>query len=699
MFPVWAESGELLELTPNRLSERLETAKAGNDREMLDFTNLQIDLRSSNRELADLFYAKLQRKLNETNPPLGLDLSGSQIRGTLDFKRLSLNVPLYGQTLSPLLSEEERQQLDRDRRRVSQLRQLSSTLLSDLEMPNASNFQVTVFRGRLKLVGTRFVDGVDWTNTFFLDGVDALGTVFAGGLNSAEARFSKVFRFRNGQVAGSAIFRNSIFFGQASFDRVRFGDFVSFSGVTFEATANFRQANFEGRTDFERAKFVATADFSQTNWCDRAIFSKTKFVESLYLTSAMFAESLNFRESQLTKPINLRGASLMGLADFSDAQFSPNAYLNISNLTFDSDRVQVIGNPGKIGEVISIPTLEGNENLLRNLVRNFRDLEQIEDANQVNYKRILLVQKDLLKRLRGTNINTANPDRLQKTGFSEEQVVEIFKRRQEQPFANLSEVLNLETIPLSTYIKVRDRLIASPPIFWRKRIQLLLKLFAVTILLALSRYGTNFSLVFGVGAIEIAYFSLLFWLVDRFRRRLPNAIVPNQEESIYMLASGLTIVGLGLTSVFQNSPQPWLTLTCLALVSLPIPGILLFRIYREGRYHNLMDLSYFVEDGGFRQLRLMIGRLPIMPRFPFFRDRFEPILSDRRWNWLNYYDFSLNNLLKFGFNDIRLRDRYMPGLITALAWYQWGLGLLYVTLLLWTLSRTIPGLNLFLYLK
>jgi hypothetical protein len=53
--------------------------------------------------------------------------------------------------------------------------------------------------------------------------------------------------------------------------------------------------------------------------------------------------------------------------------------------------------------------------------------------------------------------------------------------------------------------------------------------------------------------------------------------------------------------------------------------------------------------------------------------------------------------LKFGFNDIRLRDQHMPGLVSSLVWYQWGLGLLYVGLLLWTISRTIPGLNLFIY--
>ncbi len=132
---------------------------------------------------------------------------------------------------------------------------------------------------------------------------------------------------------------------------------------------------------------------------------------------------------------------------------------------------------------------------------------------------------------------------------------------------------------------------------------------------------------------------------------------------------------------------------------MPIPLMLLWRLYQQGRYHDLIDVTYFVEDGSLRQLRLLIGRLPVMPRFTFFRDRYMPILWDRRWNWLNYYDFSLNNLLKFGFNDIRLRDEHLPGIITTLVWYQWGLGILYLALLLWTLSRTIPGLNLLIYLK
>ena len=135
------------------------------------------------------------------------------------------------------------------------------------------------------------------------------------------------------------------------------------------------------------------------------------------------------------------------------------------------------------------------------------------------------------------------------------------------------------------------------------------------------------------------------------------------------------------------------------VILIPIPLSLVSLIYKRGRYHDLIEISYFLLDGGMRQLQLLIVRLPVIPEFHFFRDRYTPLVWERRWNWLNYYDFSLNNFMKLGFNDIRLRDQHLPGLISALVWYQWILGLLYIVLLLWTLSRTIPGLNLLIYLK
>jgi hypothetical protein len=106
-----------------------------------------------------------------------------------------------------------------------------------------------------------------------------------------------------------------------------------------------------------------------------------------------------------------------------------------------------------------------------------------------------------------------------------------------------------------------------------------------------------------------------------------------------------------------------------------------------------------LQSQGVRTIELRQLNINLRSENAEFRDHYMPILWDRRWNWLNYYDFSLNNLLKLGFNDIRLRDKHLPGIISALVWYQWSLGILYIALLFWTLSRTIPGFNLIIYLK
>jgi len=255
--------------------------------------------------------------------------------------------------------------------------------------------------------------------------------------------------------------------------------------------------------------------------------------------------------------------SLLEQVDFSNARFLGDAYLNVANIRFDSDQAKIIGDAGEIGRLLWVPTLQGNEDVLRNLVRNFRSLQQISDANQLEY------------------------------------TTQRLRRRQ-----------------LGSHLVLGGK--TSSPLGW-----ILEGLYWVglSLLLLLSRYGTSFWLVFGVGMAAIAYFGLLFWLVDRFRRRIPQPIIPTAFEIPWMLGSYSLLTFAGVTAIFRSSDQPWLTLACLGGVILPMPTLLLWQLYRQGRYHDLMDVSYFVEDGSLRQLRLLIGRLPVMPRFEVFRDR------------------------------------------------------------------------------
>lgn len=683
-------------LTLETLQARLKSPTLSEGARTLDLRRFVIDLRPENAAFRDQFYQLIKAQIQRSSTPLGLDFSYSLIQGELDMGDLGLQVPLYGQTSLPLFNQAEQAQLQRDRRRLSQLSQLSQSLLAQAQ---AAPLQITVLRGNLTLVQTRFEGFAEFTNTFFLNRVEADGAIFTQDTDWSEARFGRSASFTNAVFQREARFRSALFFDRTRFNQAQFLGNSNFQSSEFQAAASFHQAAFKQFANFSRIQWQEIADFAQTHWYDNVLFDRDKFAKSLFLTETVFERLASFRQAQFNQSVNLRGASILGQADFADAGFASNAYLNIPNLQFDPKQATILGDPGQLGRVLSVPTLQGNETLLRKLVQNFRQLQQIPDANQIEYTKEKLRLQALRQRLLGTDLNTASASQLQHIGFSAEQVDEILNTRTQQTFRSLNDLLKLDKVDLATYIKVRDRVVAGEPLSLTSWVLTGLYWLGLSLLLLLTRYGTSFWLVFGVGLVAIAFFSVVFWLVDRLRRLAPKPIVPTSVETIWVL-SGFSVLSLtGLSAIFRTAEHPWFTLACLAFVIVPLPGILLGLIYRQGRYHDLMNISYFVEDGTLRQLRFLIGRLPVIPSYPLFRERYSAILWDKRWSWLNYFDFSLNNLLRFGFNDIRLRDEHMPGLVTALAWYQWSIGILYFALLLWTLSRTIPGLNLLIYFK
>ena len=626
-FPALAAS-ERVALTLPVLQERLNSPILSEGVSTIDLRNFIIDLTSENAAFREQFYQELQAHLNRSKQPIGLDFSQSLIKGELGASQLGLLTPLSQVSLPQLFTPTEQEELQQDKRFLSE--------------PGEQITSVTVFRGPLILNGSSFTAKVDFAKTIFLQRVEATDATFAQEANWSETRFGRIADFSRTTFRQKINFNNSTFFGSAKFRQVHFLGSADFVRSHFQSEANFSQSEFTQLANFTQIQSLKNIDFSQINWRDRVIFSKSHFLQCLSFSNSTFEKSIAFRATRFEGLIGFQDVKLLEQVDFSNALFSSNTSLNVAGLAFDSDQAKILGDTGVIGREISLPKLEGNETVIRNLVRNFRKLEQIADANQIEYTKELL--------------------RLQQLGN------------------DILEVL------FKNFLGFR----------W---IQNLFHWLFLTLLILLSNYGTNFSLVFGVGILAIGYFGFLFWLSDRWRRRIPTPIIPNRYDTILMTASVVLLALIGLTNIFASSELPWITLTCLGLILFPIPMGLVFRLYQKGRYHDLIDSSYLVEDGSMRQLRLLIVRLPVIPEFPFFRDRYTPLIWERRWNWLNYYDFSLNNFLKLGFNDIRLRDRHLPGTISALVWYQWSLGILYIVLLLWTLSRTIPGLNLLIYLK
>ncbi|MFN7569339.1 MAG: pentapeptide repeat-containing protein [Microcystis sp.] len=615
-------------LTVTLLQERLSAPVLKEGMTTIDLANLVIDIRDENKELQEQFYQQIQGQINRAKQPLGLDFSNSLIQGNFIASRLGLPTPLTKVALATLLSPTEEQLLQQD-----------ENFLFDSDEPV---FNVTVFRGPVKLQGTVFMGEVDFSKTFFLQIVEAMAAKFSRESNWVESRFARVAKFTKANFMGDVNFSQSQFLNKAIFRSAHFKSITNFHRSHFTAEAYFDQTKYDKLADFTRTFWEKEANFSQSQWRDRPLFSKSRFLSLLTFRNATFEKSGAFRSSYFNGVVSFQDVKLLDQVDFSNSTFTNNSYLSVSGLAFDSDKAKILGDRGVIGQAIYLPNLAGNETVLRNLVRNFRSLEQIADANQIEYKTEKLRLQQLKQKLN-----------------------------------------NISVIRLINLTWVADFLHTS----------------FLTLLLLLSQDGTNFSLVFGTGIIIFAYFGCLFWLIDRVRRLTPKPVIPSRYEIFCMVTSYIILTLSGVFNILQSASRPLLTLTAIALILVPLPLILIIELYRRGRYHDLMDSSYFLQDGSMRQLRLLITRLPVVPEFPLFRDRYTPIPWQKRWNWLNYYDLSLNNLLKLGFNDWRVRDQELPAIISFLVWYQWGIGIFYITLLIWTLSRTIPGLNLLIYLK
>ncbi len=700
------------------LDERIAAPVRKSGGQVIDLTGFTIDLRSEfsrsdkaptaetrGAVFADQFYQHLQKGLNSAQP-IGLDLSNALIQGDLNLSQLSLRMLAYSGTALPTLEAFNQSVKSSGRTAVS-----SSVLPKEalartfLIQPQNVQLDTFIFQGPLLLSQTCFSGAFSAADLYFLGTVEADRAIFTQMADWHGAKFAKSADFSQGQFQQESSFRSALFASRARFQQSSFAGKSSWQGTDFQGSlaggVSFAQADFHSAS-FARSHWQMNADFDQAVFHEAVSFQKSRFDRSLLLTNAQLEAAANFRQVQFQRQVSLRGAKVLSQVDFGDALFAKGVTVNVADLDFNAGEAKVLGSPGQIGRVFSVPALSGNETVLRNLVRNFRLLEQVGDANQLEYTTERLRLSQIRRQIFGVSLNQARPSQLLKLGLNADQVAAVINRvskaadKESRPFVSRSDLLEIDQIDLATYLQVRDR-ITTKPVTLLSRSQWLVRWLLLSGLLLLSNYGTNVGLVFSVGLVATTLFGTMLWGVDRVRRWVPTPILPKSWEVISMALSSGVILLLSLSVLYQCSAYPLRTLLAIGVVVLPVPVILIARLYQQGRYHDFMNSSYFVKNGALRKLQVLIARLPIIPQFPFYRERYLPLLMDRQWSWLNYYDFSLNNWFKFGFSDIRLRDREVPGLVSALVWYQWSLGTAYITLLLWTLSRTIPGLNLLLY--
>ncbi|NER30472.1 MAG: pentapeptide repeat-containing protein, partial [Symploca sp. SIO1C4] len=371
--PVWAAAPapERTVLTLELLQERINSPIQSEGILTIDLQQMIVDLTSENAEFRDQFYQQLQTQLNRSQIPLGLDLSDSLIQGEFSASRLGLSTPLSPGNLSSLLSPMEQEQLESDQR--------------FFPLPGEQIPSVTVLRGPLKIEHSRLGGIVNFANTFFLQGLEASEAIFIQPGNWSHTRFGRFANF-SGAIFGQEInFSQSTFFNKVRFSQTQFRGLANFAGTTFYNTANFSQAEFEALANFNHTQWLQDADFRAVNWHERSLWSNNSFFKSLLLTDATWEKSTTFRGSKFQQPVLLNNVSLFDQIDFSNTSFAPQSYLNVAGLSFGSEQAKIVGDTGEIGRLLYVPTLTGNEDVLHNLVFNFRGQQQIIDANRLEY--------------------------------------------------------------------------------------------------------------------------------------------------------------------------------------------------------------------------------------------------------------------------------------------------------------------------
>ncbi len=331
----------------------------------------------------------------------------------------------------------------------------------------ASPIRITNSRvkGITNFDGIIFQESVNFEGANFDGDANFEGALFCGEANFLNAQFTKNANFRNVHFTedASANFEGALFCGEANFLNAQFIKDANFGNVHFIKDANFGDVDFrgkaifggidKGRTHFSgsaifmASSFRGEADFGWAQFSKYANFGDAKFIKDVSFLAAQFSESAifwginrgtqfkrkaNFREARFNRGATFssgigRVTQFNGEADFSSARFSE--YVNFDRTKFDKDLKleqtkiykmlirAVFGDKSKIllkdsdytklnvrwNDIKDYLEYDGASYLA--LVKNFKNLEQFDDADDCyyQYRKIKQAKKKLYSKKEGWN--------------------------------------------------------------------------------------------------------------------------------------------------------------------------------------------------------------------------------------------------------------------------------------------------------
>lgn len=210
----------------------------------------------------------------------------------------------------------------------------------------------SIIFGSVIFDGLAFQGSVNFERTKFKKGASFIGTMFKGDAI-----------FKDSEFGGKAFFIGSEFNNSAQFQYAEFKEYSDFLGSRFEKGLDFYNSKFDKKVYFRDSVIRKDANFESAIFCNSANFRGCNF-ESAKFSGVRFNESTDFNYAQFNEFGDFVGAQFNGKLFFNSAKFS--------NLLIFWDSIK--------------NNLEFNGPTYLILIKNFRDMEQFEDADNCYYQ-------------------------------------------------------------------------------------------------------------------------------------------------------------------------------------------------------------------------------------------------------------------------------------------------------------------------
>jgi uncharacterized protein YjbI with pentapeptide repeats len=249
--------------------------------------------------------------------------------------------------------------------------------IGNVRLPVRSSIKITnsIMEGNIDFDYADFQDEVSFEGTNFTKGLSLRGSVFRNNSIFKGAEFGDYVNFWMAEFDNDASFENVLFKGYADFRCAKFDKIAVFLGNQFYKDAKFYKSEFNGLAYFSMSRFHGDASFGDTQFRETANFDYCIFDKYSDFRYANFGGDADFRGAQFQGSADFRNSILRGDSDFQEAKYGTD--FDVRGMKFS---ILMVNWPSIGDYVIS----DGPVYL--QLIKNFKNLEQFDDAYSCYYK-------------------------------------------------------------------------------------------------------------------------------------------------------------------------------------------------------------------------------------------------------------------------------------------------------------------------